>query len=344
MVRLLGLWLTMLIFTVECEAGVAAAAKQSRTAAPRVVQRHLRLRNPIRMLSESNTRIGAIGADVIAGSGAALVAYTVATPFETVKTVNQMAGGRTREALKSVVERSGKRGLVSYKSLKAMWTAGVPYSIILYSVYRPLKVAARSGVERIRGSNVQDKDLFAADMLAAAGAEILGLFAFIPGELIAKRMMVNPTRYAGVGSAMRSILAEEGARGLFTGFGACLVRDVPYTMLQFALFDDLASRVMKRSQGSAEGCGGGLRFEQSLLIGASAAVVASTLTLPIDVVKSQMMVAAEAVSIPALVASILATDGAGALFRGLPAYMTINIAKWSSSQAVFNKLRGEPGH
>ena len=85
------------------------------------------------------------------------------------------------------------------------------------------------------------------------------------------------------------------------------------------------------------------RYKARLFI-PHAAVVASTLTLPIDVVKSQMMVAAEAVSIPALVASILATDGAGALFRGLPAYMTINIAKWSSSQAVFNKLRGEPGH
>ena len=192
------------------------------------------LRNPIKALSETGTAWGGVSSDAIAGSGAALVAYTIATPFETVKTNNQMMGGRTRDTLKAVVDRGGKRSLVSGRSLRAMWTAGVPYSMILYSVYRPLKAASRRAVAQVRGIEDKAGD-FAADMLAAAGAEILGLFAFIPGELVAKRMMADPTRYAGVGSALRSIVAEGGARSVFTGFGACLVRDVPYTAIQFAM-------------------------------------------------------------------------------------------------------------
>ena len=100
-------------------------------------------------------------------------------------------------------------------------------------------------------------------------------------------------------------------------------------------FDALASRVLAAATADGE-----LRFDQSLAIGAGAAVVASVVTLPIDVLKSQVMIAAETVSIPVIISSVVQSEGLGAFFRGLPTYMTINIAKWSSSQAVYNKLRG----
>ena len=59
---------------------------------PPVLERQWRLRldNPIAALADSKTRFGTVAADVLAGSGAALVAYSIATPLETVKTVNQM--------------------------------------------------------------------------------------------------------------------------------------------------------------------------------------------------------------------------------------------------------------
>eukprot|EP00588_Corethron_pennatum_P012594 CAMPEP_0194276942 /NCGR_PEP_ID=MMETSP0169-20130528/9401_1 /TAXON_ID=218684 /ORGANISM="Corethron pennatum, Strain L29A3" /LENGTH=289 /DNA_ID=CAMNT_0039020781 /DNA_START=177 /DNA_END=1046 /DNA_ORIENTATION=- len=281
------------------------------------------------------TRAGDTGSDILAGAGASMVAYTIVTPFETVKTVNQMAGGSTRDALKSVVDRGGKRGLV--RPLKAMWTAGVPYSMILYSVYRPLKAATRRAVHATREGDASEAEIFAADLLAAAGAELIGLVAYNPGELVAKRMMADPARYKGTFAALRSIVAEKGVTGIFTGFGACLARDLPYTALQFAIFDALASRVLS---GHGSDGDGSVSFGESLAIGAGAAVVASVATLPIDAVKSQMMLSSEKVSIPALVSKVVSTEGPGALFRGLPTYMTINICKWSSSQAVFNHLRG----
>ena len=45
--------------------------------------------------------------------------------------------------------------------------------------------------------------------------------AQVPGDLIAKRMMMDPSRYAGVFGAFSSIVRDQGALGLFTGFGAC---------------------------------------------------------------------------------------------------------------------------
>jgi hypothetical protein len=95
-------------------------------------------------------------------------------------------------------------------------------------------------------------------------------------------MMADPARYSGVLSAMRSIVAEQGALGLFTGFGACLVRDVPYTMIQFAIFDALATQLSALLDVDRP------TFGQALCIGAAAAVAASVVTLPIDVLKSQL--------------------------------------------------------
>jgi hypothetical protein len=243
----------------------------------------------------------------------------------------QLNGGKVSGALKEVVARSGKRGL--FGSLGAVYSAGVPYSVLLYGVYRPCKVATRAALfSGKRTSELTKQQAFLVDMVAASVAEIVGLVAFVPGELVAKRMMIDPTRYANVGSAMSSIIRTEGVKGLFTGFGTCLVRDVPYTCLQFALFDAAVERFFNE---------GPLKFRDSLAIGTCCAIVASTVTLPIDTAKSQVMLAADpSKGVSQIVRSFVAGSGKRALFRGYSTYTTINIAKWSSSQAVFNAIRG----
>ena len=75
----------------------------------------------------------------------------------------------------------------------------------------------------------------------------------------------------------------------------------------------------------------------------SAAVVSSAATLPIDVLKSNIMVSGGTLASTAR--SIVAARGVGALYSGFPSYTAINIAKWSVSMAVFRSLRGpDAGH
>mmetsp|Transcript_80091 Transcript_80091/g.159833 ORF Transcript_80091/g.159833 Transcript_80091/m.159833 type:complete len:368 (+) Transcript_80091:142-1245(+) len=310
-----------------------ATARTPTRVSPRVAK----FRNPIPRIASSGGWKPRVLADCIAGAGAGLVAYTLATPLETVKTLVQKNGGTASTAFKEVVGRGGKRGL--FKSLRGMYAGGIPYSMILYGVYGPLKAGTRKLLYPEKGpEDFSKKQLFLVDLLAAAGAEVVGLVAFVPGELVAKRMMLEPLRYPGVGAAMAAIFRSEGLKGLFTGFGACLVRDVPYTCIQFALFD---AAVGKFFAGARDGSGEALQFHESFAVGTLCAFVASTATLPIDVVKSQVMLAKDAsLGVVALVAALVRTSGKGALFRGYPTYLTINIIKWSSSQAVYNAIRG----
>jgi len=123
---------------------------------------------------------------------------------------------------------------------------------------------------------------------------------------------------------------------MYAGYFATIGRDIPYTALQFSVFEGL-DNLWYRSKGKVPS------FVQSVQLGAMAAVVSSAATLPIDVLKSNIMVSGGTLASTAR--SIVAARGVGALYSGFPSYTAINIAKWSVSMAVFRSLRGpDAGH
>ena len=43
---------------------------------------------------------------------------------------------------------------------------------------------------------------------------------------------------------MRAIVAREGLRGLYAGYGAFLLRDLPFDAIEFVAYEQLKVRVM----------------------------------------------------------------------------------------------------
>ena len=56
-------------------------------------------------------------------------------------------------------------------------------------------------------------------------------------RLITDGMHGAPKAYQGVVHALRTIVATEGLKALWKGFGANAVRAIPSSMLQFAVMD-----------------------------------------------------------------------------------------------------------
>ena len=70
--------------------------------------------------------------------------------------------------------------------------------------------------------------------------------------------------------------------------------------------------------------------------GVLTAMVCSTCTIPLDVVKSNVMTTvAGNVNVLNVVRDVFAKGGARAFFKGYLPFMAINSAKWSSSMAVY---------
>jgi len=136
--------------------------------------------------------------------------------------------------------------------------------------------------------------------------------------------------YKNFVTAVPRIVREEGAKNLFRGFGTTMLRDVPYTALTFVIFENLRAELGRRKTD------GPVSLSESMLLGIATAIVCSTVTIPIDVVKSNVMTSmAGQVSVPRIARDIFAASGVRGFFKGYLPFMAINSGKWSSSMAVY---------
>jgi hypothetical protein len=88
--------------------------------------------------------------------------------------------------------------------------------------------------------------------------------------------------YKGTAHAARTIVRQEGFSALFYGYKATIFRDLPFSALQFAFYEQAQTwaRQWKKSREI------GLPLE--LLTGASAGGLAGVITCPLDVVKTRI--------------------------------------------------------
>lgn len=126
---------------------------------------------------------------------------------------------------------------------------------------------------------------FAADLLISP--------LYVPTEVLKTRLQLqgrynNPYfgsgyNYRSASHALRSIYRAEGVGELFSGFKATLCRDLPFSALQFAFYEQ-ERKVVKGWLGPGREMG--LGWE--IFTGASAGGLAGVITCPMDVVKTRI--------------------------------------------------------
>jgi len=118
----------------------------------------------------------------------------------------------------------------------------------------------------------------------------------------------NTTRRPGMVNIMRTTVTQQGARGLFSGYIATLLRDIPFAALYFGTYEGtkrLQTRLLFADEAAANGSLAAadreadtlqrnhdnskrLHFWNHMIAGGLAGTVASILTIPADVVKSRL--------------------------------------------------------
>ena len=114
----------------------------------------------------------------------------------------------------------------------------------------------------------------------------------VPMEVVKQRAQA----VAGLSSysAFKEILSarhESVFAGLYRGFGITAMRDVPYTMIQFALYEEL-KRVQGRRLGKEN-----VTPAEAAVCGSIAGGIAGGVTTPLDVLKTRIMLATEVLKI-----------------------------------------------
>ncbi|KAM4740523.1 mitochondrial S-adenosylmethionine carrier protein isoform 3-T3 [Anableps anableps] len=119
-------------------------------------------------------------------------------------------------------------------------------------------------------------------MLAASLGEIVACLIRVPTEVVKQRTQASPssTTY----NMLLATLREEGVRGLYRGYGSTVLREIPFSLVQFPLWEYLKT-LWSRRQGHT------LHSWQSAVCGAFAGAVAAFVTTPLDVAKTRIMLA-----------------------------------------------------
>ena len=127
-------------------------------------------------------------------------------------------------------------------------------------------------------------------MLAASVGEMASCTIRVPTEVVKQRAQAM-AEHSSL-SAFKEILAarhESVFRGLYRGFGITIMREIPFTMIQFPLYE-----AMKRWRAKRVGKPKVNAFEAAVC-GCIAGGVGAGLTTPLDVLKTRIMLAKEVV-------------------------------------------------
>lgn len=265
----------------------------------------------------------------IAGAGAYVVATVVTSPLDVIKTRAQAPGNASRSAVAVALEMLRREGVTSFFCGLAPALLMVPAPIVQYTLIDPLRARY---------------PLWLAAMIAGG----LDITIKCPFDRL-KTQMQNDHSGRSLSALFLATLRGSGVRGLWTGYGATLGRDLPYlviTWLVFAQAQALLSNLPATLASFAP------PEVWNLLAGAVAGGVAATAVTPADVVKTRMQLrdVAGASSTPrkgkdtsiAMGCEILAFEGPAGLFRGLgprlariPFYAAITLATFEGIKDAF---------
>ncbi|KAI8638783.1 mitochondrial carrier domain-containing protein [Parasitella parasitica] len=160
-------------------------------------------------------------------------------------------------------------------------------------------------------------------MAAATCGEISACTVRVPTEVIKQRMQIN--QFNTTMSAVSSVLKTEGLLGLYRGFLPTVAREIPFTCIQFPLYEFFKSKYGQYKGDCVEPI-------EAAVMGSLAGGIGAAITTPLDVCKTRIMLSSKIASsrpyteIVETMQRIVREEGAKKLLSGIgPRVMWISI-------------------
>ncbi|TFK40360.1 mitochondrial carrier domain-containing protein [Crucibulum laeve] len=236
---------------------------------------------------------------LLAGGAAGTAVDLLFFPIDTIKTRLQSAQG--------FIRAGGFSGV--YKGVGSVVVGSAPGAAVFFSTYETMKKTLPLP-ENLAPVN---------HMVSASLAEVAACLIRVPTEVIKTRMQTST--YGSLGhsslSAAKLLLANDGWRGFYRGFGSTIMREIPFTSLQFPLYELLKLQLSKKLNRKP------LYAHEAAICGSIAGGFAAAITTPLDVLKTRVMLDLRDPTkekIPSLGARfkvIYINEGTKALFAGI---------------------------
>ncbi|KAH7149793.1 mitochondrial carrier domain-containing protein [Dactylonectria estremocensis] len=231
-------------------------------------------------------------------------------PLDTLKTRLQSSAG--------FFPSGGFAGI--YRGIGSAVVGSAPGAAFFFCTYESVKAALAARLPRGEGSPAWHGPV--THMLAASAGEVAACSVRVPTEVVKQRAQAG--HHGGSSAAaLRAILGRYGTHGLgavwrelYRGWGITIFREVPFTVIQFPLWEAMKSWGRRRRGGLEVSAG------ESALYGSMAGGVAAALTTPLDVLKTRVMLSKERVSVAEVFGRLAREEGFRPFFAGIAPRVT----------------------
>ncbi|KAI1388426.1 mitochondrial carrier [Hypoxylon trugodes] len=190
-------------------------------------------------------------------------------------------------------------------------------------------------------------------MLAASLGEVAACAVRVPTEVVKQRAQAG-LHGGSSAAALSAILSQYKTVGLggvwrelYRGWGITVMREVPFTVIQFPLWEALKGWGRRRKMLSGTSSRGGsaeVSAGESALYGSVSGAVAAGITTPLDVLKTRVMLSKEREKVFTILRDLLSNHGIRPFFAGIgPRVMWISAGGaifLGSYQWAVNALQG----
>lgn len=267
---------------------------------------------------------------LLAGGIAGTTVDLTLFPLDTLKTRLQSAQG--------FFAAGGFRGI--YRGVGSAALGSAPGAALFFCTYEATKSHAAEFRRKALGSSnsssssgsilpgdstiiVKEEGGAAIDHMAAASlGEIAACAVRVPTEVIKQRAQAGHHGGSSL-SSLTAILNQRATIGLlgiwrelYRGWGITILREVPFTIIQFPLWEAL-KRYGRRRQHLDLRRGEDVGVVESALYGSMAGAVAAGITTPLDVLKTRVMLSSQRTGLGEIVVSILRQHGVRPFFAGI---------------------------
>ncbi|KAK8407225.1 hypothetical protein O3P69_002051 [Scylla paramamosain] len=201
---------------------------------------------------------------LMAGGMAGTAVDVALFPLDTLKTRLQSEAGFRASG--------GFRGI--YSGLGPAALASAPNAALFFCTYESMK--------KVLSCHVPSNYLPGVHMAAASAGEVVACIIRVPMEVVKQRRQAQFSNSSI--KVVQHILRKEGTRGLFRGYLSTVTREIPFSLIQFPVWEWL-KKYWSDKQGHY------VDSWQSSLCGAFAGGFSAALTTPLDVAKTRIMLA-----------------------------------------------------
>jgi solute carrier family 25 S-adenosylmethionine transporter 26 len=208
----------------------------------------------------------------LCGAVSTMIGDFVMHPVDTIKIVQQTS-------IASVTFLAAASNIFKTKGVGGFFPGVAPY-LSCDGISGAIKFASFEMSKRFVEARIPLKYFPVAQFVCAAGAMLACSLTLVPGEVLKIRLQSGLVK--SLSSGISDILKTDGIKGFYAGYGATLVRDVPFTMLELGIYENLKT-LLKLVQNKKE-----LSPQEELAAAAFTGGTVAFITTPLDLIKTKV--------------------------------------------------------